>query len=201
MDGEPSEVIHRTTNNPRNEEAGQLQLKEHKKATGRAVPIKGLMKNLLPHEKKLFENNQIENITHKGSSSIWLEAICLSPPKGKTTVYRPMGDIEAIYLAENGLLPETQPYQAIIEGFIGFWYANKYLTGQKFTDTHPSTIAEFCCPNELINILEKIQTKVEDGAMSMGLGNKAGGGLDLFNASLKDGTTTFRFVKIKRTIK
>ena len=43
--------------------------------------------------------------------------------------------------------------------------------------------------------------KPEDGAMSMGLGHKAGGGLGLFNASLRDGTSTWRIVLVKRPLK
>lgn len=90
---------------------------------------------------------------------------------------------------------------AIIEGPAGRAYANKYLTGQKWTDTHPSTIAEFCIPLELLEVLKGIQMKVEDGALSMGLGNKAGGGLSLFNESLEKGYSSWKIVKIKRATK
>jgi len=102
---------------------------------------------------------------------------------------------------KHGILPDTQPYQAIIAGPTGRWYANKYLNGQKRTDTHPSTIVEFTCPIALIDQLKDIQVKVEDGALSMGLGDKAGGGLPIFNQSILDGQTSFRIVKIKRTPK
>ena len=112
-----------------------------------------------------------------------------------------MGDAEVTYLWENKFLPDTQPYQAIIEGPVGRWYSNKYLNGAKWTDTNPSTIVEFVVPIELIEILKTMQTKIEDGAMSMGLGHKAGKGLGLFNQSMKDGKTTFRIVKVKRIIK
>eukprot|EP01133_Synstelium_polycarpum_P004008 gene4008-4641_t len=122
------------------------------------------------------------------------------PPLGYTNVYRPMGDIEARYLVEHGHLPSTQPYQAIIEGVAGRAYANKYLTGKKWTDTSPSTIAEFTCPQVLIESIGKIQTKIEDGALSMGLGDKAGNTLPLFNDSLIKGESTYRIVKIKRLI-
>ncbi len=185
---------------PRQKYAAASQQKDHEKAVKKAIPIKGYLKNLLPHERDLFLENQIENITHKGSTSVWLESALMDPPPTKTTVYRPMGDLEVVYLMENKQLPSTQPYQAIIEGPIGFLYANKYLTGQKFTDTHPSTVIEFVIPIQLVETLEKIQTKVEDGALSMGLGNKAGGGLNLFNEALVDGRSTFRIVKVKRTI-
>jgi hypothetical protein len=41
--------------------------------------------------------------------------------------------------------------------------------------------------------------KVEEGALSMGLGDKAGKGLAIFNESLRQGETIFRIVKIKRS--
>jgi hypothetical protein len=88
-----------------------------------------------------------------------------------------------------------------VEGHSGRWYSNKYLNGKKWTDTHPSTIVEFTAPSELIETLKKMQIKIEDGVMSMGLGHKAGKGLGLFNQSIKDGATTFRIVKVKRNIK
>jgi hypothetical protein len=110
-----------------------------------------------------------------------------------------MGDTEVTYLVENGVLPDTQPYQAIIEGENGRSYANKYLTGAKYTSSNPTTIVEFCAPTELIERLKEKQMKIEDGALSMGLGDKAGKGLPIFNESLKQGETTFRIVKIKRS--
>ena len=62
----------------------------------------------------------------------------------------------------------------------------------------PTTIVEFCVPTELIERLKQKQIKIEDGALSMGLGNKAGNSLPLFNESIRKGDTTFRIVKIKR---
>mmetsp|Transcript_31057 Transcript_31057/g.53446 ORF Transcript_31057/g.53446 Transcript_31057/m.53446 type:complete len:98 (+) Transcript_31057:484-777(+) len=53
-------------------------------------------------------------------------------------------------------------------------------------------------PKELVDVLFKMQHKVEDGALSMGLGHKAGKGLPLFNESLQQGQTTFRLVLVKR---
>jgi hypothetical protein len=167
-------------------------------ALRKAVPTTGWLKRLLPHELALYNSGEIQNITHHGSSSIWLESLSSSPPPGRTNVYRPMGDTEVIYLVEHGELPDTQPYQAIIEGENGRLYANKYLTGVKWTQTNPTTIVEFCAPTELIETLKQKQMKVEDGALSMGLGNKAGKGLPLFNESITKGETTFRIVKIKR---
>lgn len=166
--------------------------------TANAVSISGSLKRLLPHERALYESGELLNITHHGSSSIWLEAPSLVVPSGRTLVYRPMGDLEVLYLMEHGELPNTQPYQAIIEGETGRSYANKYLTGAKWTDTKPTTIVEFCAPTELIEALKQRQMKVEDGALSMGLGDKAGKGLPLFNESLRKGETTFRIVKVKR---
>jgi hypothetical protein len=52
----------------------------------------------------------------------------------------------------------------------------------------------------MIEALFENQSKVEDGAMSTGLGNKAGKGLSLFNASLSAGETTWRIVTTKRRI-
>lgn len=168
-------------------------------ALKKAVPINGWLKRLLPHELSLYNSGQLLNITHHGSSSIWLECPSSLPPAGQTNVYRPMGDREAIYLIEHGQLPDTQAYQAIIEGENGRLYANKYLSGAKWTSTHPTTIVEFCAPIELIEIFKEKQLKVEDGALSMGLGDKAGKGLPLFNESLRNGETTFRIVTVKRS--
>jgi len=98
------------------------------------------------------------------------------------------------------LLSATQPYQAILEGALGRAYCEKYLSGQKWTNTHPSTVVEFRVPAALVAALMARQHKAEDGAVSMGLGSKAGGGLPLFNAALKDGTADFRIVKVKRRV-
>jgi hypothetical protein len=167
-------------------------------AVNKAVPVTGWLKRLLPHELALYNSGELKNITHHGSSSIWLETLSSSPEPGRINVYRPMGDTEVRYLVEHGELPDTQSYQAIIEGENGRLYANKYLTGAKWTSTHPTTIVEFCAPIELIETLKQIQMKIEDGALSMGLGHKAGKGLPLFNESMRKGDTTYRIVKIKR---
>ena len=110
-----------------------------------------------------------------------------------------MGDSEVRYLVEHGELPETQPYQAIIEGEEGRLYANKYLVGAKWTNTNPTTIVEFSVPTELIETLKERQMKIEDGALSMGLGLKAGKGISIFNQSMRKGYTTYRIVKVKRS--
>lgn len=175
--------------------------KEFQEALSNAESITPWRKSLLPHEQNLLEKGELQNVTHKGSSSLWLEAPSSTPPDGKTLVYRPMGDLEVKYLLDNNQLPDTQPYQAIIAGYVGRWYANKYLTGKKWTDTKPSTIVEFVTPTELVETLKKMQCKVEDGAISMGLGNKAGKGLPLFNKSIAEGNTSWRIVKVKRNKK
>lgn len=174
------------------------EIPEFEKKCKQAEPIDKWRKTLLPHERILYDSGKLKNITHPGSSAIWLEALSSVPKQGKTNVYRPMGDEEAKYLWEKKELPSTQPYQAIIEGPNGRAYSDKYLSGQKWTDTHPSTIVEFTVPTELVETLKKKQMKVEDGALSMGLGNKAGKGLPLFNQCLMNEEGTFRIVKVKR---
>jgi hypothetical protein len=163
--------------------------------------MKGLGKAgklLQPHERDLVESGELRNVTHQGASAVWLDAPSKQPGLDRTLVYRPMGDTEALFVVANNQLPDTQPYQAIIEGDAGRVYAEKYLAGKKWVDTAPTTVMEFDCPQQLIEALFAIQHKPEDGAMSMGLGHKAGGGLPLFNQSLADGTTTWRVVKVKR---
>jgi hypothetical protein len=111
-----------------------------------------------------------------------------------------MGDLETIFLLDHNELPATQPYQAIIEGTVGRKYAEKYLRGIKKVDTSPTTVVECCVPCELVDTLMQMQHKVEDGAIIMGLGNKAGGGLPLFNDVLAKSPTSFRIVLVKRII-
>jgi len=164
-----------------------------------AASITPWIKKLLPNERSLYEKGLIYNVTHEGSSALWLEApSSLNLPEGKTCVYRPMGDIEMLYLVQNKILPITQPYQAIIEGQVGREYATKYLTGKKWTDTHPSTVVEFVVPVAFFLKLKEKQCKIEDGCISVGLGNKAGNCIGLFNEEMKKGNITFRIVKVKR---
>ena len=115
-----------------------------------------------------------------------------------TTVYRPMGDPECLYLLEYGELPDTQPYQTIVEGPNGRVYAEKYLRGHKKVDSSPTTVVEFVAPKPLIDALFEQQCKVEHGAISHGLGDKGGKGLARFNASIAAGDTTFGIVLVKR---
>ena len=153
---------------------------------------------LLPHEQKLLSDNLIQNITHKNSTSIWLRANSSIPSDTCTNVYRVMGDIELLYLLANNQLPNTQPYQAIVEGDAGRTYMEKYLHGQKYVDTTPRTVVEFTISITLKDMLFSLQHKVEDGVISMGLGNKAGNGLDLFNKDMLNGLSSYRIVTIKR---
>ncbi len=158
------------------------------------------IKVLLPHERDLLARGELINKTHQGASSVWLESVSSTPPQGYTNVYRPMGDAEVSHLVEHNQLPDTQPYQAIIEGEVGRQYAEKYLAGKKWVDTCPTSVVEFCAPVTLITALYEMQHKPEDGAMSMGLGHKAGGGLPMFNQSMVSGETTWRIVKVKRSV-
>merc|ERR1712139_322286 len=95
-------------------------------------------------------------------------------------------------------LPDTQPYQTIVVGNEGRIYAEKYLRGRKSVDSSPTTAMEFRAPRPLIQQLFTMQSKNEDGAISHGLGNKGGRGLPLFNASIRNGETSFRIVLVKR---
>lgn len=157
-----------------------------------------LKKLLLPHEKELLEKGKLKDITHKGSSAIWLEGETTKLEEGQIHVYRPMGDIESLYLIKNNQLPDTQPYQTLTESLE---YCEKYLNGKKRTNTHPTTIIEFNTPNKLFEYFQSIQEKCEDGAMSVGLGFAAGKCLPLFNKSLEKGETYWNIVKVKRKLK
>lgn len=158
-------------------------------------------KILLPHEIKLLESGKLKDITHERASAVWLEASSSTPPAGSeyTTVYRVMGDTELLYLLEHNALPATQPYQAIMEGENGRKYAEKYLRGHKRVDTAPTTVVEFTVPTDPIKVLFASQHKAEDGAISTGLGNKGGDGLELFNSALAVGS--WRIVLVKRSYK
>eukprot|EP01080_Neovahlkampfia_damariscottae_P008648 gene8648-595_t len=163
--------------------------------------VKKFKKLLKKHEIDLLEKGELTNITHKGSSSVWLESEATKELKDdETLVYRPLGDNELMFLLQNNQLPDTQPYQTIVEGEAGLIYSEKYLNGKKKTDTYPSTIIEFKTKKELIEVLKKKQIKIEDGCLSMGLGFTAGKGLPLFNESMEIGETTFRIVKVKRKL-
>lgn len=167
-----------------------------------AIKFKSKVKGvkLLPNEQALVESGALEDITHSGSSAIWLSAPSTQPSDdGRlTTVYRPMGDLEYAHLAEHGMLPASQPYQTIVQSDEGRVYAEKYLRGHKSVDSSPTTVVEFLAPRELVRQLFATQSKNEDGAISHGLGDKGGRGLPLFNEKLESGETTWRIVLVKR---
>lgn len=159
--------------------------------------VKGL--KLLPHELELVESGQLVDITHPDSSAIWLSTeSSLRQDDSISLVYRPMGDIECHHLLTYAALPDTQPYQTIVEGEEGRIYAEKYLRGHKSVDSSPTTVVEFAAPCGLVQRLFAMQSKNEDGAISHGLGDKGGRGLPLFNASLQSGETTFKIIFVKR---
>lgn len=149
---------------------------------------------MLSHEKALVASGKLEDVTHARASAIWLNAESSETAPGTCNVYRPIGDKELLHLIETDQLPPTQPYQAIMEGDRGRMYAEKYLNGKKWVDTAPTTVVEFTIPKSVWDELFVIQHKVEDGCLSIGLGNKAGKGLDTFNAAL----LSWRIVKVKR---
>ena len=159
--------------------------------SGKARKVK-----LLPHEAELLARGALEEVTHPHASVRWLSAPSteLDDATCMCTLYRPMGDREAAYLRAHGTLPSTQPYQAIIEGAAGRAYAEKFLRGAKRVDTSPTTVVEFVLPLATKDVLFELQHKCEDGALSMGLGDKAGGGLSRFNANI----VSWRIVLVKR---
>jgi hypothetical protein len=70
----------------------------------------------------------------------------------------------------------------------------KFLSGQKYVATNPTTIVEFTIKKEFFDQLFAIQHKIEDGVLSIGLGNKVGNGLKLFNENFE----SFKIVTVKR---
>jgi len=129
---------------------------------------------LQPHERALVASGELSNVTHPGALAVWLEAASKEVSWWSTTNCQ-----------------RRSPTRPFPEGPAGRRYSEKYLTGHKWVDTAPTTVIEFDCPSQLIEELFAIQHKPEDGALSMGLGHKAGGGLPLFNQSLANGATTW----------
>lgn len=156
-----------------------------------------LKKILLPHEKELLEKGKLKDVTHKGSSAIWLDGEPSVLEEDQIHIYRPMGDTELLYLVKNNQLPDTQPYQTVVESYD---YAEKYLNGKKRTDTNPSTVVEFTTPKKLFEYFKTKQIKIEDGCLSVGLGFAAGKCLPMFNESLEKGETYWNIVKVKRKL-
>lgn len=155
---------------------------------------KSLKIKLLEHEKQLLEQGLIKNVTYIGENSIHLYAKSSIAGNDYVNVYRVMGDIELQFLLNNKILPNTQPYQAIVEGEIGRKYMEKYLNGLKYVNSKPTTVVEFTIKKYLYDQMFKIQYKAEDGVLSIGLGNKVCNCLNLFNASIK----SFSIVTVKR---
>jgi hypothetical protein len=163
---------------------------------------------LFAHEAALLANGQLCETTHAGASSRWLEmpaadrdqihAVIGHAAPGFELVYRHMGDREFAVLRQTGQLPATQPYQTIVRGEEGFRYCLKYFQGKKKVDTGVTTIVAFAVESELVETLFRMQSKVEDGAMSHGLGDKGGKGLPIFNAGLMHGHTFWRIRLVKR---
>ena len=156
---------------------------------------------LWPHEQALLKEGRLANITHTNASSTWLHADSTILPidnDDRVLCYRHMGDAELQFFLETNTLPSTQPYQTITLGAEGRVYCEKYFRSNKYVDTAPTTIVEFNCNAEMIDSFFKKQSKIEDGTISHGLGDKAGKTLQEFNASLLKGDTTWRIVLVKR---
>lgn len=100
-------------------------------------------RELAPHEKALFEQGFLCECTHGKAT-----ARCFSAPLGSsvrsrnsardekleekqfiepTLLYRHMGDAELSILLRYDRLPDTQPYQTVVEGHGGYLYCRKYL--------------------------------------------------------------------------
>ena len=161
-----------------------------------------IAKLLLSHECELVASGALVDKTHAGATALWLHAPStqLDADAAESLLYRPMGDKELLHLVSRGTLPDTQPYQAVIEGKGGRVYAEKFLTGRKWVDSRPTTVVEFRVPASLVAALMELQHKPEDGVVSMGLGDKAGGGRPLLNKALASGSASWRIVKVKRPI-
>eukprot|EP00439_Symbiodinium_sp_Y106_P039898 s2022_g4.t2 len=170
---------------------------------------------LWPHEKTLLQSGALSEISHRGASSILLQALHLEKERDLpekegleetaereeleaereelVSIFRHMTDKECSFLREHGILPDTQPYQTIVEGDEGFQYCKKYFCGKKKVTPSVSTIVEFLCPRTLVDQLFAMQWKIEDGARSHGLGDKGGKGLPIFNEALESGDLGIAF--------
>ncbi len=165
-----------------------------------AQPLGKGVKLLWPHELALLAQGALVNVTHPKASSVVLLAPCTPVAQGRAKLFRPVGDDELRFLVEHGVLPSTQPYQAVIRGHGGRVYADKFVDGVKKNDTHPTTVVEFDVSAELADELFKRQHKAEDGALSHGLGHAAGKTLPLFNEALATGQAQYRIVRVKRRL-
>ena len=156
---------------------------------------------LLPHETELVALGLLADITHDNASSRWLYGPSADRKAGRSLCYRHMGDTEFQYLLRNKQLPDTQPYQTLTREEEGRRYCESYLRSNKTVDTNPATVVEFNCPEDLIGDFYRIQSKIEEGTLSHGLGNRAGKTLPRFNAALAEGSISWRIVLVKRAQK
>ena len=112
---------------------------------------------LLPHEAALLASGKLSNVTHANASAVWLRApstILQEGTEERTLVYRHMGDDECMHLLAHGRLPDTQPYQTIVEGSIGRAYCEGYLRGlRKPSGNIVTTVVEFETRRSLIDTL------------------------------------------------
>ena len=165
---------------------------------------KKLKVRLLPHEVSWLSEGKLQDITHSGASSKWLFAPSSTYDSNEendnpvTLCYRHMGDVEFQVLLSTNQLPSTQPYQTLTRGQEGRAYCESYLRQYKYVDTSPTTVVEFRCPASLIDDFYSTQSKIEDGTISHGLGDKAGKTLPRFNQAILQGEITWRIVLVKR---
>lgn len=155
-------------------------------------------RELLSHERQLYLCGALREVTHENSLYLWFQSDLGECDSQRTLVYRHMGDVELTHLVQHGTLPDTQPYQTIVQGKSGYEYCTKYLYGTKRVDTNVTTVIEFCAINSLIDEIFAKFHKPEDGCLSTGLGDKAGNTLMLFNQALADSSISWRPVLVKR---
>lgn len=155
---------------------------------------------LLPHEQELLSSGTLVDVTHPRASAIWLHSDSKEMvPDDRVLCYRHMGDAEFAHLLQSNQLPATQPYQTLARNQEGRQYCESYFrAGNKYVDTHPTTVVEFDCTRSLVDAFYAKQSKVENGTISHGLGDKAGSTLPLFNRALADGSIPWRVVLVKR---
>jgi len=162
---------------------------------------------LKKHEKELLESGELKEVTWKNARARHLSADSTEPPPKRVCVYRHMGDEEFEFLLTNGILPGADDidwlvYQTIVEGKGGRDYCEKYFSGSKKSTPTKTTIVEFICKEKFVHELFEMQSKVEDGCLSHGLGPKAGHEkaptLPSFNKRIKNGKITWRIVRVKR---
>ena len=91
----------------------------------------------------------------------------------------------------------TQPYQAIIEGSRGCICSEKYLSGTKWTNTHPSTVVEFVAQRRSSSRCSHANSGRWSAVVRTG---RQGGRLAEFNSHIANGGTTWRIVKVKRRV-